>query len=66
MLRLLPGPKLLFHASLAALAIEITKIKSLCCQTLKIIFNVENVNLLGCKWNETVSNRIHNVSDEMC
>jgi hypothetical protein len=30
------------------------------------IFNVENVNLRGYKWNETVSNRICNVSNEMC
>jgi hypothetical protein len=29
-------------------------------------FNVENVNLLGYKWNETVSNGIYNVSNEMC
>jgi hypothetical protein len=29
-------------------------------------FNVENVNLRGCKWNETVSNRICNVINEMC
>jgi hypothetical protein len=28
--------------------------------------NVENVNLRGYKWNETVSNRICNVSDEIC
>jgi hypothetical protein len=30
------------------------------------IFNVENINLRVYKWNETVSNRICNVSDEMC
>jgi hypothetical protein len=30
------------------------------------IFNVENVNLRGYKWNETVSNRISNVSNEKC
>jgi hypothetical protein len=29
-------------------------------------FNVENVNLRGYNWNETVSNRICNVSNEMC
>jgi hypothetical protein len=29
-------------------------------------FNVENVNLQGYKWNETVSNRICNVSNEIC
>jgi hypothetical protein len=29
-------------------------------------FNVVNVNLRGYKWNEIVSNRICNVSNEMC
>jgi hypothetical protein len=29
-------------------------------------FNVDNVNLRGYKWNETVSNRICNISNEMC
>jgi hypothetical protein len=32
----------------------------------QLIFNVENVILRGYKWNETVSNRIRNVSNEMC
>jgi hypothetical protein len=30
------------------------------------VFNVENVSLRGYKWNEAVSNRICNVSNEMC
>jgi hypothetical protein len=29
-------------------------------------FNVENVNLRGYKWNETVSNRISYVSNRIC
>jgi hypothetical protein len=29
-------------------------------------FNVENINLRGYKWNETVSNRIRYVSNRIC
>jgi hypothetical protein len=32
---------------------------------IRFCFKVENVNLRGYKWNETVSNRICNVSNDL-
>jgi hypothetical protein len=49
-----------FHLSIVGTLVLYTS-----CSTTFVFFYVENVNLRGYKWNETVSNRICNVSNEI-